>query len=142
MDDREHEQKPGVLGRLRSLFPRAETIDEEEEFESPSFRPNNPLRQAHTRSYQSHVTVRRNIKGFEEAYAAGAGLKRGEIQIVNLTETEPGLRRQIRDFLSGVSFAEEGHWAEIAPDIYLITPHSTLIDGDGNASIVTAMGVN
>lgn len=121
MDEMELQDKPGLLSRLTNLFSRQDEEDEEsEEAAAQTF----PLRSA----YRYHVTVRRYVTQFDEAYAAASGLKRGEQQILNLAHTEPALRQKIVDFMSGVSFAQDANWEEIGDNIYLITPGHAFVE--------------
>lgn len=121
MDEIELQDKPGLLSRLTNLFSRQdEGEDELEEVGTQTY----SLRSA----YRYHVTVRRYVTQFDEAYAAASGLKRGEQQILNLAHTEPALRQKIVDFMSGVSYAQDANWEEIGDNIYLITPGHAFVE--------------
>lgn len=122
MDELELQEKPGLLSRIAGMFSRNE--DEEEEVEAADGTTTYPLRS----SYRYHVTVRRQIGTFDEAYAAATGLKRGEQQILNLSLTEPTLRQKIVDFMSGVSFAQDANWEEIGEHVYLVAPGSAYVE--------------
>lgn len=123
MEEQELQDRPGFFRRVTGMFAGRETVEEEEpaEFQIPQRTVLKP-------SYQYHVTVRREIQSFDEALAAGAGIKRGEQQILNLADTEPGLRRQIKDFLAGVNFAQEGTWQEIGQDVYILAPSTAFVE--------------
>lgn len=131
MDEQELQEKPGLFTRMIG-WTRREATEEEtsEEFESVSGRVGN-LRP----SYDTHVTVRKDIQALEEAYAAGAGIKRGELQVLNLADTEPNLRRQIKDFLNGVSFAHDGTWIEVGEDVWILTPPTVYVEDAAGRSV-------
>ncbi|MFQ3587334.1 MAG: cell division protein SepF [Fimbriimonadaceae bacterium] len=120
MDEIELQEKTGLFSRLTNLFSRQDEEDESEEAGTQAY----PLRSA----YRYHVTIRRYVTQFDEAYAAASGLKRGEQQILNLAHTEPALRQKIVDFMSGVSFAQDANWEEIGDNIYLITPGHAFVE--------------
>lgn len=123
MEEQKLQDRPGFFRRVTGMFAGREAVEQDEptEFQVPQrtvLKPN----------YQYHVTVRREIQSFDEALAAGAGLKEGEQQILNLANTEPGLRRQIKDFLAGVNFAQEGTWQEIGQDVYILAPATAYVE--------------
>ncbi len=131
MDEQELQEKPGLFTRMIG-WTRRETVEEEasEEFDSVSGRVG-----ALRPSYDTHVTVRKDIQSLDEAYAAGAGIKRGELQVLNLADTEPNLRRQIKDFLNGVCFAHDGTWIEIGEDVWLLTPPTVYVEDAAGRSV-------
>lgn len=123
MEEIELQDKPGFFSRIASVFTRTDDDDfevSEEEGKTQTY--------ALRSSYRYHVTVRREILSFDDAYAAANGLKRGEQQILNLTLTEPSLRQKIVDFMSGVSFAQDANWEEIGEHIYLVCPGSAFVE--------------
>ncbi|MCZ7581508.1 MAG: cell division protein SepF [Fimbriimonadaceae bacterium] len=122
MDEMELQEKPGLFSRISTVFLRNGERDEEEI--EPDRAPAFAVRTA----YRYHVTVRKQIDVFDEAYAAANGLKRGDQQILNLTGTEPSLRQKIVDFMYGVCFAQDAHWEEIGQHIYLIAPASAYVE--------------
>ncbi len=122
MDDLELQEKPGLFSRLAGIFSRGEEGEEEPEMAQ------SPAPYALRSNYRYHVTVRRQIGSFEEAYTAATGLKRGEQQILNLSLTEPTLRQKIVDFMSGVSFAQDANWEEIGEHVYLVAPGSAFVE--------------
>lgn len=127
MEELELQEKPGLFSRLSGMFTRTESDDDEVgEFESANAIT---LRS----SYRYHVTVRRHISSFDEAYAAANGLKRGEQQIINLSLTEPTLRQKIVDFMSGVSFAQDANWEEIGEHMYLVAPGHAFVEVSAEA---------
>lgn len=118
MDDMALQDKPGILTRLGNIFTRP--LDDEEDEVMTESRNGKPaaVRMAHRYT----VTVRRQITSFDDAMAAAVGMKRGELQVLNLTATEPGLRQKIVDFMCGVNFSQEGTWEEVGENIYLVAP--------------------
>jgi cell division inhibitor SepF len=122
MEELELQEKPGLFSRIAGIFTREES-DEEEEAGTVVSSP-----YALRSGYRYHVTVRRQVGSFEEAYAAASGLKRGEQQILNLALTEPTLRQKIVDFMSGVAFAQDANWEEVGEHVYLVAPASAFVE--------------
>ena len=116
------QDKPGIFGRIANMFTRE--VDEEDE-QGPT-RAAKPLTIRAVHRYT--VTVRRQVASFDDAMAAAEGMKRGEQQILNLTDTEPALRQKIVDFMCGVNFAQEGTWEEVGTNIYLIVPANAYVE--------------
>ncbi|MFN8220354.1 MAG: cell division protein SepF [Fimbriimonadales bacterium] len=125
MDELEN-GKAGPLRRLMTIFTREE--EDEEMTTEPRRYGNQPTTPTRSVAYKSQISVRRQIMTFEDAYAAAQGLKKGEVQIVNLTGTDPGLRQKIVDFLSGVNFSQDGEMVEVGDHIYLMVPADIYVD--------------
>jgi cell division inhibitor SepF len=106
------------------LFGRGKDPEAETAKESQPASHTYQLRQA----YRYHVSIRREIDSFDDAYAAANGLKRGEQQVMNLTRTDPILRQKIVDFMAGVAFAQEANWEEVGEHIYLVAPSSAFVE--------------
>lgn len=121
MEELEYQERPGLFSRIGGLFKR-----EEEDLEGVDESPTPRLRLHPQSRYQ--ITIRRQVTTFQDAVAAADGLKHGEQQILNLTSVEPRLREKIKDFMSGVNYAEEGTWEELGEDIYLLAPPHAQID--------------
>ena len=81
-------ERVGFVGKLREIFSRGEQY--EEVIEEPETSATGSI--ASRPSYRYTITVRRTISTKEDLIAAAHGLKRGEGQILNLTETEATLR--------------------------------------------------
>ena len=111
-------ERVGFVGKLREIFSRGEQY--EEVIEEPETSATGSI--ASRPSYRYTITVRRTISTKEDMIAAAHGLKRGEGQILNLTETEATLRKTIVDFMCGVNFSEDGTWEEIGENIYMVVP--------------------
>jgi cell division inhibitor SepF len=110
-------ERPGILERL---FGRRDLeFEETKEVEQDA-----PVRRAAVYT----CTVRRHVIAFDDALAAADGLKRGEMQVLNLTSADPTLREKIKDFLSGVNYAQEGTWEEVGEHIYLLAPEGTHVE--------------
>lgn len=123
MEDMVLQDKPGLFSKLTGMFTRTEVYEEEVEHTDRPISPS-PMRPA----ARYTVTVRRQIHSFEDAMAAALGLKRGEQQILNLTDTDCATRQKIVDFMCGVNFAQEGTWEEVGEHIYLIVPASAYVE--------------
>jgi cell division inhibitor SepF len=130
MEETATREKPGFFTRL---FTRP--VDDFSEIEDmPEHRVDHttPVRGA----YRYTISVRRDVRSFDDAMAAANGLKRGEQQILNLSETDPNLRQKIVDFMAGVNFSLEGTWQDVGEHIYLIVPNHAFVDVPGQASKV------
>ena len=77
---------------------------------------------------RTHVTVRRAVRGFDDARRAADGLKEGQQQIVNLEQTPAEMAERIIDFLNGSTYALDGSVEKIGEQVYLFTPASVVID--------------
>ena len=77
---------------------------------------------------RTHVTVRRAVRGFDDARRAADGLKEGQQQIVNLEQTPVEMAERIIDFLNGATYALDGSVEKIGEQVYLFTPASVIID--------------
>jgi FtsZ-interacting cell division protein YlmF len=120
-------EKPGLFSRLRDMFHRHEGSEAVEALEAPA-QSQASSATTYRPTYRYTVTIRRQVTSYDDAYAVGHGLKRGEQQIVNLSMVEPVTRQNIVQFLSGVNFALEGHWEEIGENIYLIAPATAYLE--------------
>lgn len=119
------ERQQGLFGKLAGIFTREDEDSEVEETREPK----RMARAAEVRTvYKYHVSIRRQIVSFEDALSAAQGLKRGEQQILNLTQTEPSLREKIKDFMCGVNFSQEGTWEEIGDNIFLVVPANVFVE--------------
>ena len=118
----ERSEKPGLFSRIANVFSRTEEFESEEaEYDKPA----NTTQANHLKLKAAHryqITVRRQVLSFQDAVSAADGLKRGEQQILNLTQTDSILRDKIKDFLCGVNYAHEGAWEEIGENLYLLAP--------------------
>ena len=124
MEEIEDQERQGLFGKLAGIFTREEDEEVDEVRE-----PKRMARAADVRTvYKYHVTIRRQIVSFEDALSAAQGLKRGEQQILNLTQTEPSLREKIKDFMCGVNFSQEGTWEEVGDNIFLVVPANVFVE--------------
>ncbi|MEP0767170.1 MAG: cell division protein SepF [Fimbriimonadia bacterium] len=124
----EHEER-GLLSRVKRLFRREDEDDEyeEEPYELPTMDGKRGFGKMH-QLHPYNVCVRMHVNSFEDARQAADGLKYGEQQILNMLETEPGLRQTVVDFLSGVVYAQEGSVEKLAEHVYLFAPRQAVVD--------------
>jgi cell division inhibitor SepF len=110
----------------------------------PLRRPAPALRLDNAR--RTHVTVRRALKGFDDARRAADGLKDGQQQIINLEQTPVEMAERIIDFLNGATYALDGSVEKIGEQVYLFTPATVTIDvedkeaGSPRASFLDQVG--
>ena len=121
-------EKAGIFSKIAGIFSRAEQYDEEgDQFETAApANQNQPIKIRPASKY--NITIRRSVQSFQEAVAAADGLKKGEQQIINLTQTDSILRDKIKDFLCGVNYSQEGSWEEIGENIFLLAPVCTHVE--------------
>lgn len=130
MEDMAHDEHRGFFSRLGSIFTR----DDEPSEEMPAFLSDRAAVKTSApamdlqKEYTCTVTIRRQITSFDDAMAAANGLKRRELQIMNLSATDPMVRQKIVDFMCGVNFAEGGSWEEVGENVYMIVPSNAYVE--------------
>ncbi len=67
---------------------------------------------------------------FENASEIADHLKEKRTVVVNLESTNKDIARRLIDFLSGVTYANEGKIKRVAANTYIITPYHVDIMGD------------
>ncbi len=67
---------------------------------------------------------------FDEAQAAADSLKANRPILINLRATQKDLGKRIVDFLSGVTYALDGHMHRVGEEIFLFTPHHVAITAE------------
>jgi len=68
---------------------------------------------------------------FGEARDVAEALKQRKPIIVNVRKTDKDLARRIVDFLSGISYAIDGHMTKIADSIYIFVPSTVEVLSQG-----------
>jgi len=122
------QEQSGVFTRIKGWFGRErEDGFYEEEVDVVEQQKQTPTYRLHTtRSY--NITVRRTVQSFQDAVAAADGLKKGEQQILNLTQCDDNLREKIKDFMCGVNYAHEATWEELGEQIFLLAPPHAFVE--------------
>jgi cell division inhibitor SepF len=67
---------------------------------------------------------------FDEAQAAADYLKTQRPIVINLRGAEDELGKRIVDFLSGVTYALDGHMHRVGEEIFLFAPHHVFITAE------------
>ncbi len=67
---------------------------------------------------------------FDEAQSAADFLKTNRPIVINLRGTQKDLGKRIVDFLSGVTYALDGHMYRVGEEIFLFTPHHVAITAE------------
>lgn len=127
MEELTIEERPGLLSKLFGKFSRREEEFEEE----PMMADDRSATIGGIKmkpAYRTTVSVRRQITAFDDAMAAANGLKLGEMQILNLSATDPVTREKIKDFICGVNYAVEGTWEEVGEHIYMVVPAGIFVE--------------
>ncbi len=134
----EDEQRPqGFLARMREKLMGHDDYPEDDEATAeadthaalpPPQRRSSPPALRLEQARRTHVTVRRAVRGFDDARRAADGLKEGQQQIVNLEQTPVEMAERIIDFLNGATYALDGSVEKIGEQVYLFTPATVVID--------------
>jgi cell division inhibitor SepF len=124
MEEMLQEERPTVWAKLKSKIIGDEPLEDEGMELADASQPKLRIRA----QYAYQVTVRRQVLSFQDAVAAAEGLKKGEQQVMNLSGAEPAIREKIKDFMSGVNFAEEGTWEELGENIFMIAPKTATVE--------------
>src|SRR5688572_2037376 len=134
MEEFEMTESPGFFSRLFGKWRQTDVFEdddfEEEVEKNVGTATRNSTRMDVVRIHETRYTVcvRREVRAFEDALAAAKAFKAGDQQILNLTTTEPVLRKTIEDFLAGVAFGLEGSFDPVAPHVYLLAPRAARVD--------------
>ena len=67
---------------------------------------------------------------YDEAQSAADYLKTNRPIVVNLREAQKDLGRRVVDFLSGVTYALDGHMQRVGDEIFLFTPRQVFITAE------------
>jgi cell division inhibitor SepF len=134
MEEFEMTESPGFFSRLFGKWKQTDVWEDEpveEEMDRPmgtSTRASSRMDVVRIHETRYTVCVRREVVAFEDALSAAKSFKAGDQQILNLTTTEPTLRKTIEDFLAGVAFGLEGSFDAVAPHVYLLAPRAAKVD--------------
>ena len=79
---------------------------------------------------QLQVVVFRPVSFREDTKEIAVSLINGNASVLNLEKTKDEESARILDFLSGVTFAQEGKLQKIATGTFIITPHNVDISGE------------
>ncbi len=67
---------------------------------------------------------------YEDAPKIVDDLKIRKTVVVNLEELEPGIKRQIFDFISGGLYSLEGKMQKVSKDIFILAPNNVELDSN------------
>lgn len=94
------------------------TRDEEENFE-PEY--TDSVSAGYLRPLvRATITVRRQISSFEETIQAADDLKRGDITILNFSDSDIEMREKSKNFLYGFIYGIDGTLEEISENVFLL----------------------
>ncbi len=102
---------------------------EEEEVSIPvtDFRRNNKVVNIHATTQLSVVLVK--PEKFENAAEIADHLREKRTVVLNLEQTNKDVARRLVDFLSGVTYAQDGKIKKVANSTFIITPYNVDILG-------------
>ena len=130
------------IERRRTAPPRGEPRERERERERE--RTSRPTRGGYFDPEQSretnrvvniHATTQLSVvlvkpERFENAAEVADHLREKRTVVLNLEQTNKEIARRLIDFLSGVTYAQEGKIKKVAVSTYIITPYNVNILGD------------
>lgn len=119
---------PGFFKSIKDLFAQGDEVGVETTEDVAPDRVGLLAAAQMRPQYRYTVSIRTKIVSFDDAIAAANGLKHGEQQILNLSETEPMIRQKIVDFMCGVNFAEEGTMTEVGHSVYVFSPANAYVE--------------
>lgn len=105
-----------------------ETIDVDEGAHKKINR-NNKIFNLHTHRNSNLKLAIHEPKRFEDATRVIDDLKMRKPVIINFTQLEGEIKRQIFDFLNGGIYSLEGNIQKVAKDIFILAPSCVDIDG-------------
>lgn len=112
--------------RARVRTPVAEPLPVPAEDSWPAGERNGSLRSVGGR--RPRVVVIRP-QGFEDVQAVADHLKNDEPVILSLEHTRREISKRIIDFVSGATYALDGHIQRLNDEIFLLVPNGVEIDG-------------
>lgn len=124
----------GLVDKLKYFIGIGDEYDEEyeEELEPVVEQPkakkiSNNVVSLHT-STSMKIVVHEPLS-YEEAPVVLNDLKMRKTVVVNLEQLEPGVKRQVFDFISGGLYSLEGNIQKVTKDIFVLAPNTVEIDG-------------
>ena len=142
----------GFMDKIKGAFEVPEDEYYDDVADDVSFTEDRPAVKEERRSYSSssksnegssrnnnvlniHATTQLQVvlvkpENFEDARTVANHLNSKRTVVVNLEKTNKEVSRRIMDFLSGVSYANDGQIKRIANNTFIITPLNVDIMGD------------
>ena len=90
--------------------------------------PRAPVFSLHTQRTMEIVVI--EPAAYDQAQTAADYLKTHRPIVVNLRAAEDDLSRRVVDFLSGVTYALDGHMQRVGDEIFLFTPRQVVITAE------------
>ena len=131
------------LKRLARPYEDEEDDDYEEDFapvNSSSSTPSEPTRSSEVERRSNkvvniHTTTQLQVvlvkpERFENASEIADHLREKRTVVLNLEQTDKTVARRLIDFLSGVTYANEGTIKKVSMATYIMTPYNVEIMGD------------
>jgi|SRR5579884_388303 cell division inhibitor SepF len=116
-----------IMQRVWNFLGFAED-GEEDERPGPTPGPRAPVLNLHTQRTMEIVVLEPGA--YEEAQTAADYLKTHRPIVVNLRGAQKELGRRVVDFLSGVTYALDGHMHRVGDEIFLFTPHHVVVTAE------------
>ncbi len=112
-----------------------EYIAQEEEEEIESLPVNTQTKRMRSKIVNIHTATSMKVSiheplSYEDAPKIIDDLKMRKTVVVNLEQLEPGIKRQIFDFINGGIYSLEGTIQKITTDIFVLAPVNVEVDGN------------
>jgi len=132
-EDEDDELEEELVEAVSAGPGRSRTVKTEEESASipaPDFRrsSNNKVVNINATTQLSVVLVK--PEKFENAVDIADHLREKRTVVLNLEQTNKDVARRLVDFLSGVTYAQDGKIKKVANSTFIITPYNVDILGD------------
>lgn len=108
--------------------PRKKVSLPDEHQEVPEYRKNNKVVNINATTQLAVVLVK--PEKFENAAEIADHLRDKRTVVLNLEETNKDVARRLIDFLSGVTYSQDGKIKKVANSTFIITPYNVDILGD------------
>ncbi len=129
-DEEEELDTPELDASAGAGRSRAVKTDEDKSIPMPSFnaRSGNKVVNINATTQLSVVLVK--PEKFENAVDIADHLREKRTVVLNLEQTNKDVARRLVDFLSGVTYAQDGKIKKVANSTFIITPYNVDILGD------------
>lgn len=134
-----------IMNKLK-YFIGIDDLEEDEEYYGEDEYEELPINNDKKRANNKVVNIHRagNMKlmvheplNYEDAPKILDDLKTRKTIVMNLEQLEPGVKRQIFDFVNGGLYSLEGTIQKVTTDVFVIAPNNVEIDGNIRGELKT-----
>jgi len=123
IDDLEYEEE-----EEQEVYEEEEEVTEELPANTHRNRGKNKIVNIHTATSMK-LSIHEPLN-YEDAPKIIDDLKKRKTVVVNLEQLEPGIKRQIFDFINGGIYSLEGTIQKVSTDIFVLAPANVEVDGN------------